>query len=287
MKLSLIGIHRNSLSMAYTLQELTKSIPNPPITICGIYNGNADTAVNAAISLKCKVYLSLKDLFNESDIIFMGVDDRKLPQFAEVLKNSEVKGKILCHFSEKYNSDILLCGTANTYASFYIPYARKTSKLQNLSDGYIMVEGFGRDFKKFSNTLKNLHDAFVICTEADKALAVLAKRFEIDYVTELLSAAVQLYKFVGIYSPQKFYEHFIRTIMGNNSFKEGNICEYLKSRPPLSSEESVRKSFSLLNKINYSDLKSIYRMFETNIIKNGRYTDEEKENLTLLLKRLR
>lgn len=287
MKLSLIGVHRNSMSMAYTLKELTKSIPEPPITLCGIYSGDANTSVNAALSLECRVFLSLNDLFNESDIIFIGVGDRKLPQFAGMFKDNEVKGKILCHFSEKYNSDILSCGTANTYASFYIPYALKTSKLQNFSDGYIMVEGSGRDFKKFSNVLTSLHDAFVICTEADKALALLAKRFEIDYVTELLSAAVQMCKFVGIYSPRKFYEHFICTIIGNNSFKEGNICEYLKSRPPLSSEESVRKSFSLLNKINYSDFKSIYRMFETNIIKNGRYTDEEKENLTLLLKRLR
>lgn len=287
MKLALLGVYQNSMSMAHTLIEAAKKSPEPSIELCGIYSKDANISVNAAIALNCGVFLSLNDLFNEADIIFIGAGDSKLPQFSEMFKDNHVHDKILCHFSESYNSDILSCGTTNTYASFYMPYARKTAKLQNLTDECIMVEGFGKDFKKFSKMLTALHDKVVVCNESDKALAVLARRFSTDYVTELLSASIQMCKFAGIYSPHRFYEHFIRTFMDNNSFKEGNICEHAENRPSVSTEKLIRRNFSLLNKINYSDFKSLYRIFETSMIDNGKYTDEEKENLTLLLKRLR
>lgn len=287
MKLALLGVYQSSMSMAHTLIESAKKSPEPSIELCGIYSKDANISVNAAITLNCGVFLSLNDLFNEADIIFIGAGDSKLPQFPEVFKNNHVHDKILCHFSESYNSDILSCGTTNTYASIYMPYARKAAKLQNLTDECIMVEGFGKDFKKISKMLASLHDNVVICSESDKALAVLARRFSTDYVTELLSVSVQMCKFAGIYSPQKFYEHFIRTFIDNKSFKEGNICEYAENRQSVSTENLIRKDISLLNKINYSDFKSLYRIFEASMINKGKYTEEEKENLTLFLKRLR
>lgn len=287
MKAAFIGISKNAMNIAYTIKEMSKNAKIPPVTVCGIYGTDIEATVNAAVFLNVKAYFSLNDLLGEADILFISANDNNLSIFADMLKENHVQNKILCHFSSSLDSDTLFCGYANTYASFYMPFAKETNKVQNLSDECIMVEGDGKQFDEFANALTSLGDAFKIADKSDKSLAILANHFATDFVMTVLDAAVRLYKFAGVYSPKSFADFFNRTVAGSAELEEGRTREFTTGRSPRADEISIRKTFSLLNTLNCSDLKDIYRVLETHTLNADKYSAEEKENLISLLKRLR
>lgn len=287
MKAALLGVSKIAMNIAYTIKELSQVCENPQITISGIYSNNIQTSVNAAIVLNTKIYLNLKDLLHEADIIFISGGSKTLSSFTDLMRENRIRSKILCHFDKTLNSDILYCGTTNTYASFYTPFAASSDKIKNLSDDCIMVEGEGKRFEEFSLALTELGNAFKICTKSEKALAVLANRFTTDYVMSVLDSAIHMYKIAGVFSSQKFSEFVNKFITTSKKINEGNTRNFTGYCSPKANEAYIRKTFSLLNTINYSDLKSMYRVLETHALNSDAYTVEEKEYLASLLKRLR
>lgn len=248
---------------------------NNPLKICGVLSSGVESTTNLAIMLNTKAYLSLEALIKDADVIFVCRHDSQLSAFSDVLKEKQVKNKILCHFSTKYDSSILRCSGTNTYYSIGFPYKASVS---NTNDILISLEGEGKRSQEFEEVMKTVFPKAVVSTKNEKRLGSIATRVITEYLKIIVNVSEHFYKISGQYDEECFCE-----------FVSKNVKEVISQNPikkiRKKGENEIRKDMRLLSGLNYSDTKEFYRNMECHIADTGIYTPDEKETILRILKK--
>lgn len=127
----------------------------PVLTPGGVFASNLTAAAKFAGDNDMCVYMSVNDLLEKSDIIFVFLNDKALKNISVTFGKVPVKGKIFCHFSPAFSADILDFNSANTYLSLYLPYITKDGDGHSLSK-HIIAEGYGKNVDRFKEAMQLL-----------------------------------------------------------------------------------------------------------------------------------
>lgn len=278
MNAGFIGMSTEGLAFAKTLYNSYLS-KKEGIFVNGIVCKTLEYTTQAAIRVRGKAYFSVNDAINDNDILFVCLPDSKLAQFSEYLKANYVKNKILCHFSKKYDSSILSCGTTNSCYSINFPYLLSSDKPADLSKTLVLVEGSGRKDDEFMEIMSKSLEKVVFTTKDNRRLTGIAHKFATVFLKGIINISRHLFKIAGTYDEDCFSEE-----VGKFAVKEAK-SENTSITP--SDADDIRKNLRVLSAINYSDTRELYKNMEYHLLVNGNYTPDEHENILQTLKRKR
>lgn len=259
MQIAFVG-NENKISVySKIIQNALLASQDAKSSICGVFSQNIETTANLALEINTKAYISLDDIIEDADIIFVCQPDSSLVAFSEYIKEKRIKGKIFCHFGSKYDSAVLSCGITNTCYSMSFPYTFLS--LSDFRSICVCFEGEGKRAHEFEAAMKAIFPKAVFCSRSDKRLASIASRVLTDYIKVVVNMSIKFFKFSGLYDEESFCalaSHSIKDAMSSHS-----LCK-LKRR----SESEVKKDLRLLTAINYTGTKDFYKSMEAYIAVN-------------------
>ena len=136
--------------------SLARYFKNKNIVISGFYGRNPETLKEAASLTDSKVFLDLKDLIDESNIIIITTPDDIISEISNQISKYNLNGKSVCHTSGSIPSDVL-CSAENSGASIYsihpmFAFSNKFTDVEQLNNIYFSVEG--KNISKDSDVIK-------------------------------------------------------------------------------------------------------------------------------------
>lgn len=158
---SFIGLGKPLAAVNNTLRnhicEYHKSHPDSPLPLepGGIFASDISRAAAFAGDNDMCVYVSIEDLLQKSDIIFVFLSDKALRSISVTIGKYIIKGKVFCHFSPAFGADILDFNSGNTYLSMYLPRVFKDDDGHTVAKS-IIAEGYGRNLDKIKNIFSEL-----------------------------------------------------------------------------------------------------------------------------------
>ena len=105
--------------------------------------------------LNIKAFTTLENALYNADILLVAHPESKLGQFSESMKLHHVRNKIMCHFSQTYDSSVLSCGVTNSCYAINLPYRFNNEKASDLANTLITIEGGGKRHEEFITALQN------------------------------------------------------------------------------------------------------------------------------------
>lgn len=270
-----IGMTNETITFAKMLQS-KKDSKNPDIiNVSGVICKNVDLTTRIAMILNVKAYLTLEDAIRDADILFVSQADSRLASFSEGLKMRHIRNKILCHFSSKYDSSVISCGTTNSCYSINLPYRFEGERQSDGFETLITIEGGGKRDEEFRQILLNTLPNIRFCTKDERRLTAIATRIVKRHLKSALSLSRHLLKIAGTYDEES-YRQMLKVFIQNSDFEESTSLDCDLSE--------IRKNMRLLSAINYSDTKEFVRNMEAHIVQNSSCSNEERAELLRALK---
>jgi len=271
----LMGICPDALALAKIIQKADNYPNNNGIKIDGVLCRDLLQTTKIAMALNIKAYTGIDDALRNADILFISQPDSKLARFIETLKSHNVRNKILCHFSDKYDSSVLSCGITNSCYSVSIPYRYETKNISEIIDTPIFIEGEGKngdEFKEaFSNSVINLYTY----SKNEKHLTSMAKRKLTNYLKVVISSSRHFMKFAGTYH-EKHFINYCRHLFDDIYYGLDNVQ---KLDPP-----TLKRNLKIVSSLNYGESKKLVKNMEAHIAANANYSFEEKTEIDRILK---
>lgn len=197
MKFGFIGAGRAGTAVAgYFKQQ--------GLEVAGFYNRSLSAAVDSAILTDTKAFLSLEELFAQSDVLVIAVSDDAIRKFAVTLAKWDLRDKILCHLSGSYPAACLEAGTGGTatYLALH-PLANFTSKYPPDTLTFAL-EGNGPRVSQLQTVFKQ-HNIGIFPMSLDQiAVFYIGMSFLSSFVTTMAGIGRDLLRSVGIYDCSPF-----------------------------------------------------------------------------------
>ena len=275
MKAVLLGINKETLAFAKAIQKSENYPNNNGIVIDGILCRDISQSTKIAITLNRKAFTTLENALYNADMLLVAHPESKLGQFSESMKLHHVRNKIMCHFSQAYDSSVLSCGVTNSCYAISLPYRFNSEKASDLANSLITIEGGGKRHEEFVSALQNSVKKLVVCNKNDKRLSAISVRIIRQYMKIIINLSKHLFKIAGTYDEDSF------NLMIKN-ISEESLAE-LDTIPRLSPAE-MKKNLKLLSAINYADTREFVKNAEAHIVRSNPYDIEEREELLRILK---
>jgi len=183
------------------------------LTAGGIFASNLSAAAKFAGDNDMCVYMSLGDLIEKSDIIFIFLSDKALKNISVNLGKHYPKGKIFCHFSPAFSADILDFNSSNTYLSLFLPYITKDEKGNSTSD-CIIAQGYGKNLDTFNELMNKLSIKLSFVSPEEKIMFHTAVNIAKDMPLILNYTAQRLMKY-ALASDKSLSDELISMISNN------------------------------------------------------------------------
>lgn len=142
------------------------------LNVSGFFSKTADNAFEAAEFTDSKVYNSLFELTDESDIIFITVPDSVIQSVYNQLLEYNIKNKILCHcsgaMSAKVFENIEMYGAygCSVHPAFAVSDRRNSYK--QIGSAFFTVEGDARSLKIITELIDKLGNPYQIIDAENK-----------------------------------------------------------------------------------------------------------------------
>lgn len=189
------------------------------IEISGFYGKNPDSLKEACNLTDTIIFLDLKNLITESDIIVITTPDDIISEIDKQISKYNLNGKIVLHTSGSLSSDIL-SNAENSGASIYsihpmFAFSNKFTDLKKLNNIYFSVEGKNTDkdsdIIKFMNSLEN---KYFVRDSNSSAKYHLASVVVSNLALSLFNIGTNYLKDLGL-SEEDAFEALYPLIIGN------------------------------------------------------------------------
>ncbi|AOR23632.1 Rossmann-like and DUF2520 domain-containing protein [Clostridium taeniosporum] len=239
------------------------------INVTGFYGRNLENTIKAAKSTKSKVYCSLKNIIEESNILFITTPDDTISIIDTEISsfNFNLKNKSICHTSGSLSSNLLSNvkhSGALTYSIHPIyAFSSKNTDLKELENIYFSIEGENiNENDEIITLMKILNNKYFVRSINTYSSYHLATVFVSNLVLSLLEIGTNYFKEFGL-SEKEALEALKPLIMGNinNIFAEG----FVKSLTgPVSRGDitPIQKHLSVLRE----DHKNVYKELSLNLL---------------------
>ncbi|WP_300278661.1 Rossmann-like and DUF2520 domain-containing protein [Peptacetobacter sp.] len=189
------------------------------IEISGFYGHNPKSLKEACNLTNSTIFLDLKNLITESNIIVITTPDDTISEINKQISKYNLTGKSIFHTSGSLSSDIL-SSAENSGASIYsihpmFAFSNKFTDLEKLNNIYFSVEGknvdSNSDIIKFMNSLGN---KYFIRDSNSSAKYHLANVIVSNLALSLFNIGIEYLQDLGL-SEKDSFEALYPLILGN------------------------------------------------------------------------
>lgn len=253
-------------------------------TIVGYYSRTRQSADDAATFTQSSAFGDPETLIKACDTLFITTPDGVIGKVWECIRNFDLSGKIICHFSGSLSSDIFsgIGATGASCCSVHPMYAfssRFTSYLQ-FNKACITVEGQEHAVKKIKELFADkLHHKVFMCSPGDKVKYHTAAAFASNYVTGAMHIAIKLLKECGFKESDAM--KLLSPVSLNNltSVLENGTREALTGPVERNDISTVEKH---LNALGDGDIKEVYKSLGRVLISIAREKNPDRNYTGLM-----
>lgn len=215
------------------------------LCVSGYYSRNSSSAMEAAKFTGTKYYETLKEITENSDTLFLTVNDGAISGVYSEIARLEITGKIICHCSGAMSSEVF-DGIREKGAFGYsvhpiYAFNHKLKSYQGLSQVYFTVEGARERLQDMLDLFHQLGNKAEILNEEEKARYHMAAVFASNLVEALFDFSSDILKSCGL--SREFSEKaLVPLFLGNASaIGELGVAEALTGPVERGDEETVKK----------------------------------------------
>lgn len=235
------------------------------ISLSGFYGKSKKHTLDACKITNSKFYNNLKEIINDSDILFITTPDDYISTIGNQISKFNLKHKSVCHTSGSLKSSILsnakLSG-AHIYSIHPIfAFSNKNINLNDLNDIYFSIEG---DLDNTSNEellitylMHKIGNNYFVRDIKDSYIYHLANVFVSNFVLSLLNIGINYLEKLGL-NEKEAIEAFKPLIQGNiNHIFESGFEKSLSGpvlRGDINTIKNHLKVIDARDKYIYSDL---------------------------------
>jgi len=245
--------------------------------IAGFFSNNPESAIEASDFIGCSYFLSLNELVENSEIIFITTNDDSIIKVWKKLKHLKIEGKIICHCSGSLSSevfnDINNSGAYQYSIHPMYPFKDKYNSYKNFKTAYFSMEGHPEHFHYLKGLIESLGNSVLSISKESKGEYHLANVMVSNLVLSLINISVDTLSNCGVDS--KTALKAMAPLINSNV---DNILSH--SFEDAITGPVVRGDVNTLNKhiesIN-SDYKELYKTLSLNLLKISKAKNSEKD----------
>lgn len=256
MKIGFIGAGKVGFSLGKYLADNNQ-------TIVGYYSEFEKDAIEAAEFTESKCYVNLESLVKDSEVLFLAVPDGLIETVWNQIKETDIRGKIICHTSGALSSEVFSDISKLEGFGFSVhplfAVSDKYHSYKELSGSYFTIEGS----KEKINNMKTLFEGFgntvCIISKEDKVKYHGAAAIASNLVVGLIGLSEQLLMECG-FDKASAHNALSPIIKGNveHILKDG--CETALTGPIERNDiETVKKHLAVLEGNRATIYKSVSR----------------------------
>lgn len=232
----------------------------PGFTINGFYSRPQEMCADAAIQANGKLFSSISDLYEDSDIIVIATNDRTVPAIMHKLSMLHTNGRVLITVSQKLTSRELSVAYPNTVAiiNTLIPLTYLDEK--SMSNIPIVCEVSGDDADRFCNALEESDFKVRFVNEKQLQMFRTSLHLAKHGITASVLCASKLMKISGVSSDLRIFapviNEMLHSVSRNNDITPGT---------PYSDAglNEMRKHMDILSENGLDDVCEIYSSIST------------------------
>lgn len=247
--------------------SLGKYFKENGISLIGYYSKNHNSAKEAAEFTGTKAFLSLKELVEESDIIFITTPDGEIEGVWNAIKELSINNKLICHcsglLSSETFSDISKFGAYPYSIHPMFAISDKYESYKNFKEAFITIEGHEKYINLFTELFKSLGNSVKVIDKENKSLYHLASVISSNMVLGLINSGIDYLKHCG-FSEELAIDALYPLISNNiENIKAAGTTESLTG-PLERGDLSTMKTHMI--SLNEED-KKLYMVLNNNLLK--------------------
>lgn len=245
--------------------------------LTGYFSNNTESAKEAAIFTSSNYYNNLKEIVDESDIIFITTQDSFIKEVWDSIKNLNIKNKIICHCSGSLSSDIFSnIENHNAYGYSIHPMfaiSDKYNSYKDLNKAFISIEGAPKYLDYFKDMFESIGNQVKIITKENKSIYHTASVIVSNQVIALASTGVDLLKTCGF--NEKEAMDALYPLMFNNLKNIGSsgIVNSLTGPIERADLSTIERHLACLN----GDDKELYKLLSKKLINIAKVKNRDKD----------
>lgn len=188
MKIGFFGASRAGISMG--LYFISKGIE-----VTGYYNRTYQKAKEASCLTNTKVFESVSDLIDSSDVIFLSISDSVIEEVSKNLPREISKDKIFAHLSGALLSSEIKVECKGKFSLHPIQTLRgQIEDVKRLNDAMFSLEGDEKGKEVGKIILQKIGNKYIELRKEDKVKYHLAATVASNYLVGLLNFSYTIYK---------------------------------------------------------------------------------------------
>lgn len=193
MKIGFIGAGKVGVSLG---KHILQCSDQKKVNVIGYYDKATLAAKEAADFTSSKQYSNMENLVEDSEMIFVTVNDDSISSVWEKLKGLPIKEKFVCHCSGSLTSAIFSgINQCNAYGYSIHPLFAVSDKLtsyQKLKQAIFTIEGEQSNIHIITEFIRQLGNDVVQIQAQDKVVYHAAAVFASNLVTGLVDISIQM-----------------------------------------------------------------------------------------------
>ncbi|MGL5635074.1 MAG: Rossmann-like and DUF2520 domain-containing protein [Sarcina sp.] len=245
------------------------------IKVSGYYNRNHEMAKEAAIFTNTMFFETIKEVVENSSVIFISTADSAIAEIWEMLKEYNIEGKIICHGSGSLSSEIF--SNINKFGAYgysihpMLAISSKYNSYTLLKNAFITIEGDKKYKYSLYNLFKDLGNEVAFISSRDKAKYHLSAVMASNLVIAQVNKSVQLLSECG-FNKEQALKALMPLIENNikNIFEKG-IKQSLTGPIERGDLSTIQRHIDCLD--NENDLE-LYRLLSLNALEIAQEKNE-------------
>lgn len=246
--------------------SLGKYFTERNLCVSGYYSQNSKSAMEAAKFTDTKYYETLKEITENSDTLFLTVNDGAISGVCSEIAGLEITGKIICHCSGAMSTEVF-DGIREKGAFGYsvhpiYAFNHKLKSYQGLSQVYFTIEGDREHLQDMLDLFHQLGNKAETLNQEEKARYHMASVFASNLVEALFDFSSDLLKSCGL--SEEFSEKALLPLFLGNAEAIGayGVEKALTGPVERGDVETVKKHLDASN----GDEREIYTLLSRKLV---------------------
>lgn len=243
MKFGFIGAGKVGFSLGKYLADNNQ-------TLVGYYSKFEKDALEAAEFTDSKSYTDLELLVKDSEVLFLTVPDGLIEEVWNQIKETDIRGKIICHTSGALSSEVFSDISKRGGFGFSIhplfAVSDKYHSYKELSGSYFTIEGSKEKIEDMKTLFESFGNAVCVISKEDKVKYHGAAAIASNLVVGLIGLSEQLLMECG-FDKESAHNALSPIIKGNVGHIIDDGCQMALTGPIERNDiETVKKHLAVL-----------------------------------------
>lgn len=257
--------------------SLGKYLAGNSQTVVGYYSEWKEDAIEAADFTDSNYYMQLEPLVKDSDVLFLTVPDGEIRTVWNQLKETEIRGKIICHTSGALSSEVFSDISKRGGFGFSIhplfAVSDKYYSYKELSGSYFTIEGSKEKIEDMKALFESFGNTVCVISKEDKVKYHGAAAIASNLVVGLIGLSEQLLMECG-FDKMSAHNALSPIIKGNVAHVLKDGCERALTGPiERNDTDTVKKHLAVLEG-NHSE---VYKAVSREILNIAKMKNKDRD----------